>query len=129
MSIDKLPVLPGLEVVVVRAQSVEQVEGSEAGGGPVGAVVGLQVSLGWAPLGRARRVEPFESRLLISVGAPPEMGDTSDGVGLGEYGGDKGIPGVKEIAYDRDGDRAVADEFAGFTGCGDATKPGVVVNA
>jgi hypothetical protein len=39
--VDQLPVLTGLQVVMMRAESIEEVEGSEVGIGPVRPVVGL----------------------------------------------------------------------------------------
>ena len=43
---DEGPAVVGFELVVVGAETVEEIEGGEVGSGPVDAVVVLQVGLG-----------------------------------------------------------------------------------
>jgi hypothetical protein len=99
------------------------------GRGPIGAVVGLQVSPGGTPFDCIGRIEPLEGGLLMGVRSTPDMGDASDGVRLGEYGADEHISGLQEVLHDGNGDRSVAHQLAGLAGCGDTTKPSVVVNS
>jgi hypothetical protein len=127
--IDQLPVLPGLQVVMMGAESVEEVEGGEVGIGPIGPVVGLEVGLSRAAFGRAGWVEPFEGGLLIGVRASSEMGYPGYGMGPGENGSDEGVAGVDEVADRGDGDWSIPHPFAGLAGRGNTPKPGVIVDS
>ncbi|HEY2303226.1 MAG TPA: hypothetical protein VGH66_15105 [Acidimicrobiales bacterium] len=94
MSIDQLPVVAGLEVVVMHTQTIEQVKGREVRRGPVDPVVGLQMGLRRAALGGTAGIQPLEGGLLVGVRSSAEVSDAGDGMGPREDGTDKGISNV-----------------------------------
>lgn len=53
-TIDECPSVEGLEVVMVRAQPIQEVEDGEVAGGPLHPVVDLQAGGGDAALGAAQ---------------------------------------------------------------------------
>ncbi|MGH8986283.1 MAG: hypothetical protein ACRDY6_20765 [Acidimicrobiia bacterium] len=80
--VDESPSVPGLQVVVVTTEAVEEVEDGALRLGPVVAVVELQERERVAALGGAGGVEPFEGAALVGRRTPPEVGDADDVLAL-----------------------------------------------
>lgn len=62
--VDQRPSLDRLQLVVMRAEAVEEIEHGEVAPRPVDLVVDLEKGNGGAALSSACRVQPFKGRLL-----------------------------------------------------------------
>src|SRR2546426_12431618 len=83
-ALDEGPALQGLEVVVVAAEMVQELEQGDVALGPVDAVVDLQVGEGGTALDVTPRRQPLEGGALMGGGRPAEMGHAEH---LGAPGG------------------------------------------
>src|SRR5579859_5538828 len=128
-AVDEGPAVVGFELVVVAAQSVEEVEDGVVGLGPVDAVVDLQVGLGGAAVHRAGGVEPFQGGALVGGGPPAQVGDADDGVAVGGEGGQERVAGVDQVEDGGDRHRPEADHLAHLAGDRVAPQQGGQVGA
>src|SRR5947209_13630849 len=74
-ALDQGPALQGLEVVVVAAEMVQELEQGDVALGPVDAVVDLQVGEAGASLDVTPRRQPLEGRALVGGGRWAAGGD------------------------------------------------------
>src|SRR3954453_17760237 len=72
------PVVVGLEVVMVLAEPVQQIEQGELPSCPRVAMVGLESGRRDTAVRRARRVDPLEGRGLVGARPPPVVRDPED---------------------------------------------------
>src|SRR5579859_3844085 len=128
-AVDEGPAVVGFEVVVERAEPVEEVEDGVVGLGPVDAVVDLQVGLGGAAGHGAGGVEPFQGGALVGGGTAAQVGDADDVVAVGGEGGQERVAGVDQVADGGDRHRSVADHFAHLAGDRVAPQQGGQVGA
>src|SRR5262249_19204851 len=88
------PPVVGLQVVMVGAEPVEELEDRRVGLGPVFAVVGLQERQAVAAFGGTGGIEPLEGAVLMCVGAAAEVGDSDHALALRDDGRQERILGV-----------------------------------
>jgi len=74
----KGPALAGLEVVVMGAEPVEELEHRAVTSSPVDTVVVLQPGRGGTAFGGTGRVQPLQRGLLVGSRAPAQVGDAED---------------------------------------------------
>jgi hypothetical protein len=127
--VHEFPAFPGLQIVVVGTQQIQEVEHRVVGLGPVDAMISLEVALGRTALGRAGGVEPLKRTLLVGCCLPAEVGDADHGRAPGEDRGHERVSCRQQLAHGRQRDRSIADQFAGLAFDGRSSQPGVVVDA
>lgn len=127
--LDQMPALMGLEIVVMSAQPVEEIEGRDSRLGEVLTMVVLQAGPGGAAFDRAARMQEVQGGALVGVGVPTMVVYAGQSLALGQNSDDERILGGDQVLDDTHGGRAVPGDLAQLAFEGDTPKQRLKVDS